>query len=137
MNIKLLVAAFLALAVVATGAAAAAPGNAPGNAPTDDQRAGAAVHASNDTATAAQDQDRDQLQVHQTDRDPAGTAQQARDGQRGPPADRPSQVPDLVGQIHDQIRQHISGSLDGILGQELSAVTPGNLTEAPGPATAA
>lgn len=120
MNFKLIAAAFLALAVVVTGAAAAAPGNAPVDAPTNDQTD--AADAGDATAAEGEHPER------------AEHRERAEVGQRGPPADLPSQVPDFVGEIHDLIRQHVSGSLDGVLGHEISDVTPDNETDAGEPA---
>lgn len=119
MNVKVIVAAFLALAVVATGAAAAAPGNAPVDVPTDQH--------TDDADAAAENADE-----NATDAGEQAEAAQAADGERGPPMDLPDQVPDFVSQIHDLIRQHVSGSLDGILGHQVSDVTPDNETDAGG-----
>lgn len=126
MNIKLIAAAFLALAVVATGAAAAAPGNAPVDAPTDDHAEQSDDRAADANETAAADE-----RANADER--ADAAGEAAAGQRGPPMELPDQVPDFVGEIHDLIRQHVSGSLDGILGDQVSDVTPDNETDAPQP----
>lgn len=122
MNYTLVGAALLALAVVATGAVAAAPGNAPMDTPIDNdadqaenERQAAGPHAAaqaggNGGPAAAADE-----------AESAGPASAADDaGQRGPPADLPGQVPDFVGQIHSLIQQHIDGSLDGTLGDRVS-----------------
>jgi hypothetical protein len=112
MNPETFAAALLALAVVATGAAAAAPGNAPVDAPTDDHAEQSDDRGADPNETAADER-----------ADAAGQA--ARDeGQRGPRADLPEPVPDFVSEIHDLIRQHVSGSLDGVLGDQVSDRTP-------------
>ncbi|MFB6312141.1 MAG: hypothetical protein ABEH64_13280 [Salinirussus sp.] len=128
MNLKFIGAALLALTVVATGAVAAAPGNAPVDVPTDDYDAEA------DNADAAQVDSSGTAHVDASD------AQAASDGandQQGPPADLPGPVPDFVGEIHDLIRQHIEGSLDGILGDHVSDATPDEDAQSTGNASAA
>lgn len=117
MNIKLIAAGFLALAVVASGAAAALPGNAPVDAPMDDN-----------TADAAGEQHAEQAGEQRAAQSQEQRAEGAAAGQQGPPVDLPSQVPDFVSDIHDLIRQHVSGTLDGILGHQVSDVTPDNET---------
>ena len=112
-----LLAAGLAALVVFGGTAVALPGNAPVDAnannaaetapergPNDDRRAGGAPDAA----------------ANGSDRSNADAA-----GERGPPDDLPSQVPDHVSEIHDLIRQHLSGDLTGSLGDAISEVTPG------------
>lgn len=91
MNGKPFAAAFIALAVVATGAAAAAPGNAPVDAPIDDN-----AEQSEDRAADANETVPDNQR--------GGAAAEAAAGQRGPPADLPEPVPDVVGEIHDLLR---------------------------------
>ncbi|MFB6137379.1 MAG: hypothetical protein ABEJ42_03425, partial [Halobacteriaceae archaeon] len=46
-------------------------------------------------------------------------------GERGPPAELPAQVPDVVGQIHDLIGQHLSGALEVDLGSAISDLLGG------------
>lgn len=125
MNLKLIAAGFLALAVVATGAAAALPGNAPVDAPMDDKTD---VETADEAGEqhAAGDRKRHTVQSH------AQRADGAAAGQQGPPVDLPGQVPDFVGEVHDLIRQHV----DGILGHQVSDVTPDDET-APDRSTAA
>jgi hypothetical protein len=110
MNYTLVGAALLALAVVATGAVAAAPGNAPVDAPSDDRP----DQAGNDRGAAGPGA--------AADAGPAAAADNA--GERGPPADLPGQAPDFVFEIHDLVRQHLDGSLDGVLGDRIVDVTP-------------
>lgn len=117
MNYTAIFGAFLALAVVASGAAIAAPGNAPTDVPRNE------TAADQDVSDAA-------------DAGAENRAGPAVDADRGPPADLPDQVPDFVGDIHDLVRQHVSGSLDGILGHQVSDVTPDNETDAGQPAAA-
>ena len=128
MNYKLIVGALLALTVVASGAAMAAPGNAPVDVPTTDydQQADGADNAS--TATDA-DEDADDG-AEATGPDEADDRGQADDERRGPPSDMPGPVPDFVGEIHDLINQHIDGAIDGVLGDHVSDVTPDNETDA-------
>jgi len=121
MNFKLIAAGFLALAVVATGAAAALPGNAPVDAPTDDGTAA-------ETADGAGEQHAAQDRERHTVRSQEHRAEGAAAGQQGPPVDLPGQVPDFVGEIHDLVRQHVDGTLDGILGHQVSDVTPDDET---------
>lgn len=121
MNIKLIAAGFLALAVVASGAAAALPGNAPVDAPMDDNPDG---HA----ADAAGEQHAEQAGEQRAAQSQEQRAEGAAAGQQGPPVDLPSQAPDFVSEIHDLVRQHVSGTLDGILGHQVSDVTPDNET---------
>lgn len=114
MNYKLVGAGLLALAVVATGAVAASPGNAPVDAPIDDR----ADQAENDSAPPG----------------PGAAVDAGSEGARpapadnvmepGPPADLPSSVPDFVGDLHDLIGQHLDGTLNGLLGDHVSDVTP-------------
>lgn len=117
MNYTAILGALLALAVVASGAALAAPGNAPTDVPSKE---------------TAPDQDASDA----ADAGSENRAGPASDSDRGPPTDLPDAVPDFVGEIHDLIRQHVSGSLDGILGHHISDVTPENETEAGQPAAA-
>jgi len=114
MNYKLVGAALVALAVVATGAAAAMPGNAPVDAPMDnnpDQTGNESVATGPGAAADADSDGRPAAAANPADR-------------RGPPVDLPDQVPDFVGEVHDLIRQHLDGSLDGGLGDRVSDLTP-------------
>lgn len=113
MTIKLIGAALLALAVVASGAAAATPGDTPVDGPSDDRADQAPEEADpmNETAADAASGGADR-------------ANAAADGQRGPTADLPSQVPDFVGEVHDLVRQQIHGALDGDMGELVSGITP-------------
>ena len=121
MNLKLIAAGFLALAVVATGAAAALPGNAPVDAPADDKTDVEIADGAGEQHAA---QDRERHAVQSQEQRAEGTAA----GQQGPPMDLPGQVPDFVGEVHDLIRQHVDGTLEGILGHQVSDVTPDDET---------
>jgi hypothetical protein len=50
----------------------------------------------------------------------------------GPPTDLPTQVPDFVSSIHEQISGFLNGTVDD-LGAAISGLTPGD-GEGPGPA---
>lgn len=112
MTLKTIAGAVLALLVV-TGTAAALPGAAP---------AQADEHANDDAAAAAAENADD------ADADNASDANARADDaeRRGPPADLPDQVPDFVGEVHDLIGQKLAGDLTGSLGEQISAVTPGD-----------
>lgn len=118
-----------ALLVVAAGAAAAVPasGVASDEAQADDH-AQANDHAQTDDHAQANEDDaaggaedaRADDHAQANDR-----AQAADDRAGGPPVDLPAQVPDHVHRIHELIRSFIGGTLDGSLGEAISAVTPG------------
>lgn len=127
----------LAVLLIGAGAAAAAPGNAPdaagdqaqaddhrqdddrrpddaGNASVSDDESDAASNASDASAGAS-------------DAAPADRP----DSASGPPAELPEHVPDFVSEIHDLIRQHLGGDLDGNLGEAIAEVTPGDAAPQP------
>lgn len=107
-----LVAAGLAALVLTAGTAAALPGNAPVDAGAN----------ANDAADGdGRDVDRAGGSADAREGGPAGASEQA---DRGPPVDLPAQVPDHVSQIHDLIREHLSGNLAGSLGEAINDVTP-------------
>ncbi|MDG5777502.1 hypothetical protein VB773_13465 [Haloarculaceae archaeon H-GB2-1] len=70
-------------------------------------------------ATAAEPND-----DHANDR--AAGAGASDDHAQGPPVSMPEQVPDHVGEIHQQIRDFLAGDLDGSLGDAISGLTPGD-----------
>lgn len=107
MKLSTLIPIALVALLVTAGAAAAMPGNAPDHAGANDHEQ-ASDHAPDDTA----------------DDGDAGNAHA-----QGPPEDLPEQVPDFVRQIHDAIRQFLSGGLDGILGDAVSSRSPADSTE--------
>lgn len=110
MHTKTIGAIALAIMLVTTGVAVAAPGNAPDDAGPDDAPANnASVEQGETNATNV------------TTGDDGVTAE----GADGPPEDVPSHVPDHVVQIHDLIRQHIADLLDGSLGEAISDVLAG------------
>jgi hypothetical protein len=103
---KRTLAVALAALVVTAGAVAAAPGNS-GDTPADQ-----------DANRTASD----------------GPGANAPDVDRGPSVDLPAPVPQHVQQIHDAIQQFLDGALDGVLGDEVSDVTPDD-SDAPANAT--
>lgn len=106
MNLELIGATFLALAVVATGAAGAVPGNAPVDVPTGDYDG-----QGGDASNASEQRPADAAATEYPDR-------------RGPPADLPGDAPDFVSEVHDLIRSHLDDALDGVLGDRISDVSP-------------
>lgn len=54
----------------------------------------------------------------------AETGTAAATGERGPPASLPGQVPDHVSQIQGLVREHLTGTLTGVLGHGIGDVTP-------------
>jgi hypothetical protein len=134
MRTKLLVAAGLAALVLTAGTAAALPGNAPVDVGANDD----AADNADERADAADADERADDDANDTDRAGGPDAAPVEQGDRGPPVSLPEQVPDHVSQIHDTVRQFLSGDLSGSLGDAISDVTPdddGNETS--GNATAA
>lgn len=109
MKLSAIVAVAAAVLLVTAGAAMAAPGNAPADPVADGSGDGPGdAGPADDAAENAS----------------AAGAAASGDGVRGPPLDLPEPVPDRVAQIHDLIRQFISGDLAGSLGEAISGVTP-------------
>lgn len=145
-----LAAVAVALLLVGTVAAMAAPGNAPDDVPADDHANESAqdVNESDDTAEAARDSadtesdnESDEADSNATDEERRGPPvdEQADGDERGPPADvdqgppadLPEQVPGFVGDVHDAIRDKISGDVTGLeLGERISSLTPSDSDEA-------
>lgn len=134
--------ALLAVLLVTAGTAAALPGNAPADTPaTDEAQASNTTHtpaatqptdeASDDGNESATDEPRRGPPATQNRHGPPadrGNAE-AHEGRRGPPVDMPDQVPDFVTQIHQLIRQHLSGVLDVDLGSAIADVVPGDAAQ--------
>ena len=123
MKLSKLAAVALAILLVTAGAAAAVPGNAPAFAGNDEAQAN--DHSQGDENPpdhAGNASDAGNASVASSgaaDHDGASAAEA-----RGPPVDLPSAVPDHVSAIHDLIRQHLAGDLDGSLGEAIADVTP-------------
>jgi len=129
------IAGLVLAALLVTGSAAALPGNAPAQA--DDHANDSAADADvndpdvddNDSATAdenasdAADSEAAESESEMKRGPPEGVPA-ADDGQRGPPADMPEQVPDFVSEIHSLVQQQIDGDLAGSLGEQISDLTP-------------
>lgn len=117
MTIPELAATALAVLTVTAGPAVAAPGNTPDGAVPDHAADGDGARSGADRADAAQNASEDAANAS----DPAERSANASED-AGPPADLPVPVPDHVSAIHDLIRQHIDGTLDGSLGAAISDV---------------
>lgn len=142
----------VAVLLVGTGAAMAAPGNAPDGVPADDEAQADDGQADDtpDSDEAANESDADENETDATEenaderRGPPADVPAAGDGaSQGPPVDLPAQVPGFVSDIHDAVRSHTAGAA-GSLGETVSSLTPddesadaGNATDAPADTPAA
>lgn len=111
MNASKLIAIALTALLITAGAAAAAPGQAP-----DDAGADAAdVHQPDDPGADAAENASD----NETDAD----VERDENASDAPPTEMPEQVPDHVTQIHELIRDKLSGDLGNTsLGEAISGV---------------
>jgi hypothetical protein len=112
-----LAAVAVALLLVGTGAAVAAPGNAPADTPAQTDA------TANETDGDAAENETDANGQHGP---PADVPAQADNDSHGPPTDMPDQAPDFVSDIHDAVGAHLNGSFSGAeLGDRIQSVVPG------------
>lgn len=126
--------ALLAVLVVASGAAAAAPGNAPADAPVENDSSDAQAQDQMREETAnsseANDTESDEPETDSDEEDRAGERPEqagppeAVDDRRGPPVNMPAQVPGFVSDVHQIVTEHLAGGIDG-LGERIGDLTPG------------